>query len=142
MTPMNRKETFLDGIANGTEVTLEPMTREEVYLKKIADSGGSGGDDVIFEYVQGEISCNKTPQEIAGLVGKHVNVYFYNSNSQYIATSYTINANQDQTAATIFALFITRDMYNANKYKTAFILQSAQGAASVTWKSYTLTPDE
>ncbi len=35
MTPMNREEVFLNGIASGNEVTLEPMTKRE------KDKGGN-----------------------------------------------------------------------------------------------------
>ena len=40
---ITREEVLLQSIAEGKEVTLEPKTRLEWWLKKIAESGGSGG---------------------------------------------------------------------------------------------------
>lgn len=47
MNPITRKEVFLDAICDGEPCGLEPASREELVLKKLAESmvggGGSGG---------------------------------------------------------------------------------------------------
>lgn len=43
MNPKTRKEMYYDAILNGGNVP-KPITREEMYLAKIAYQGGSGGD--------------------------------------------------------------------------------------------------
>ena len=53
MNPVTRKEVFLDAICDGEPCTLEPASREEQVLKKLAESmvggGASGaGNGVVF----------------------------------------------------------------------------------------------
>jgi hypothetical protein len=46
MKPITRVEMYLSAAANSEEIDMEPRTREEYYLKQIADniaSGGGGG---------------------------------------------------------------------------------------------------
>lgn len=44
MQPITRKEQFLAAIAGESESTPSPVTREEIWLKKIFENGGSGAD--------------------------------------------------------------------------------------------------
>lgn len=45
MNPINRKEKYYQGILDGTSSGLPtPITREEAYLKAIAENGGGGGE--------------------------------------------------------------------------------------------------
>lgn len=43
ITPITRKEQFLSRAAGEGGVELDPITREEYYLNKIAEGGGGGG---------------------------------------------------------------------------------------------------
>lgn len=43
ITPITRKEQFLARAAGESGVELDPITREEYYLNKIAEGGGGGG---------------------------------------------------------------------------------------------------
>lgn len=57
MNPVTRKEVFLDAICDGEPCTLEPASREEQVLKKLAESmvgGGAGGGDLVVNFTAGE----------------------------------------------------------------------------------------
>lgn len=84
MKPQNRKEVLLDAIANGKAPDLNPETREEAYLKKIAEKaaeGGGGGanEPIILYYGNGYTSLTATQIQDAVLAGK--TVYYCHANS-------------------------------------------------------------
>ncbi len=51
LTPITRKERFLSAAAGNPETLPEPITREEMYLKEIAE-GGSDVEPLTPEQVQ------------------------------------------------------------------------------------------
>lgn len=54
ITPITRKENFLARAAGENGLELEPMTREEYYLNKIAEGGGGGGGGGAVSSVNGK----------------------------------------------------------------------------------------
>ena len=69
MEPITRKEKFLAAAGVQSVDLPTPVTREEVFLKAIAEGGGGGGSDAgtfvcTFTKSGDTISCDKTPAEI------------------------------------------------------------------------------
>lgn len=77
---ITRKEMYLNAIAKGKSVDLEPITREEALLKQIADnlmggsSGGTGdsggGEQLIYAEEQlatGTITADSSGQKLTGI---------------------------------------------------------------------------
>ncbi len=46
LTPITRRERFLNALSDETQELPAPVTREEVFLKQAAESGGGGGSSV------------------------------------------------------------------------------------------------
>lgn len=93
MEPINRREVFLNALAKGEPVPIEPLTREEVLLARQAEreAGGSGGGgyDAIIRYNDLNFT---TPELLSGsydnLVakvrgGEFVNVLIYGTDNNY-----------------------------------------------------------
>jgi hypothetical protein len=58
ITPITRKENFLARAAGENGLELEPVTREEYYLNKIAEGGGGGGGSVTVDTALSPTSTN------------------------------------------------------------------------------------
>ena len=62
LTPTSRREQYYDAIANGSTDVPDPISREEKYLKQIAENGGGGGETSQPNItVSGTSSNNDTP---------------------------------------------------------------------------------
>jgi len=58
ITPITRKEQFLARAAGESGVELDPITREEYYLNKIAEGGGGGGGSITVDTALSPTSTN------------------------------------------------------------------------------------
>lgn len=59
MKPIDRKELFLNAILTGDTSGLpDPITREEIYLKEIAESGGGGGGTTNYNVLSNKPQVN------------------------------------------------------------------------------------
>lgn len=47
--PITRREAFLNGLSDSEQTLPEPVTREEMFLKKAIEAGGGGGGSVLPE---------------------------------------------------------------------------------------------
>ena len=62
LTPTSRREQYYDAIANGSTDVPDPISREEKYLKQIAENGGGGGETSQPDFVYGG-SCAGIPTQ-------------------------------------------------------------------------------
>lgn len=58
ITPITRKENFLARAAGENGLELDPVTREEYYLNKIAEGGGGGGGSITVDTALSPTSTN------------------------------------------------------------------------------------
>jgi len=65
ITPITRKENFLARAAGENGLELEPVTREEYYLNKIAEGGGGGGGGGDYEPKTNKVTVSDTDASIA-----------------------------------------------------------------------------
>lgn len=103
MKALNRKEFFLESLANGEESKIKPLTRKEILLKKQAEreseSSGTGGLG-IPTYTKDEMT-----QELAVELAKNKAMFFYDmgitSGSDYamyekpLITKYRLNPEKE-----------------------------------------------
>lgn len=79
MKPQNRKELLLDAIANGKAPDITPESREEAYLKKIAEKAAGGGGGALIIEVTSEDGWTFVPsvtyQEAFDAIMSGKNVY-------------------------------------------------------------------
>ena len=82
--PISRKDTLLHNIADGTpDITdLIPISREEVYLKYIAENGTSGNYDESFKGIIERTATNVDLPNGVTTLGDYV--FYKYSNLQYI----------------------------------------------------------
>lgn len=125
MNPVTRKEVFLDAICDGEPCTLEPASREEQVLKKLAESMVGGGDIVNLyikpgytEYMWknaddvGDNSKALTYDEAVDAAEKTVRITSYYGGAVVYATCHSICVNKTEG-------FVEFNHFDGGKYKVS-----------------------